>query len=859
MLETELTTYLRQLLPEYMVPSAIVVLDALPQTPNHKVDLNALPAVTVRSDMDGAPRDDLERELADLWGQLLNRDDVGIHNDVFQLEATSLHVMRLVHTHPEDLRGRDRGSVRVRESDGRDARREGAGRDERGRGKRMTSNTAPSFAVYEIRGPLDRAILDRAARRVVDRHDPSETALPPVRMTVFTIADDHHVLTIAMHRLVADDAGTAVLLGELSDAYLSMRDGGDRPPPDRGKPVLSPYTAQTRLSVDDAAAVHAFARRCGVTPADVLLAAWAVTLSRHSGERDVLVGATVSGRDHLPLRVRLRAGTTFDELVTEVRDETPAAVPDGPASPRPFADVPGLSCRQVPPTAAAIRADLELVVVENRLNLSADAETFADDTAARLLEHTVTLLRHALAEPTTPVDAPPPTPVPDVRSVLDLVVETIARYPDVPAVRSGERVLTFAELGRHAGRLAEQLAGRGVSPGGVVALHLDRSVELLVAMLASWQLGAAYVPVDPTYPRRRVEFVLRDVRAQVIITGSATPVDLFDTPVVVFDAAGDDAAAGPPLTARSTGSGEDSAYVLYTSGSTGQPKGVNVPHRALVNLLHSMAQVPGVTADDVVLALTSPSFDMSVPELLLPFTTGARMVVASTEDTRDPQRLIDLVLEERVTVMQATPVTWSGFLALAPENLRLRLAISAGEALPRAMANDLCRVATEVWNMYGPTETTVYSLIAQLRPEADDVAVPIGRPIDNTSTWVLDADGGVLPAGVVGELYLGGAGLALEYRGRPDLTEQRFVLGPPETAGERLYRTGDLVRLHDDGCFEFIGRADTQVKIRGHRIEVDEIATLLRRHPRIKDAVVVARDDGTGDRRLVAYVVPGPA
>jgi amino acid adenylation domain-containing protein len=307
---------------------------------------------------------------------------------------------------------------------------------------------------------------------------------------------------------------------------------------------------------------------------------------------------------------------------------------------------------------------------------------------------------------------------------------------------------------------------------------------------------------------------------------------------------------------RREGSGDDSAYVLYTSGSTGQPKGVDVPHRAVVNLLDSMARVPGVTADDVILALTSPSFDMSVPELLLPFTTGARMVIASTADTRDPQRLIDLVTAEGVTMMQATPTTWGGFLALAPKDLRLRLAVSAGEPLPRSLANEMGRVASEVWNMYGPTETTVYSLIALIRREADDVVVPIGHPIDNTSTWVLDADLGVLPAGVVGELYLGGAGLAREYRGRPDLTEERFVVGPPETGGERLYRTGDLVRLRGDGCFEFVGRADTQVKIRGHRIEVDEIATLLRRHPRVKDAVVVAKDDGAGDRQLVAYVVP---
>jgi amino acid adenylation domain-containing protein len=257
------------------------------------------------------------------------------------------------------------------------------------------------------------------------------------------------------------------------------------------------------------------------------------------------------------------------------------------------------------------------------------------------------------------------------------------------------------------------------------------------------------------------------------------------------------------------------------------------------------------------LALTSPSFDISVLELFLPLTVGARIVLASAQDARDPQRLLDLITEERVTALQATPVTWDALLELAP--VRLRLALCGGEALTRPLANRLCAVASEVWNMYGPTETTVWSLIAPVRPGPDDEPVPIGRPIQNTSAWVLNPDAGVLPVGVVGELYLGGSGVALGYRGRPGLTDQRFVAGPPETGNERLYRTGDLVRLRPDGDFEFLGRVDSQVKIRGHRIEVDEIAALLRRHPRVKDAVVVARDDGSGNRQLVAYVVPaGP-
>ncbi|NES30190.1 amino acid adenylation domain-containing protein [Micromonospora terminaliae] len=481
-----------------------------------------------------------------------------------------------------------------------------------------------------------------------------------------------------------------------------------------------------------------------------------------------------------------------------------------------------------------------------------------------------------MAAPDTPVDrlslvteeqrrellrlcAPPRTPLPDVRSALDLVLASIDRHPDAPAVHSGGRRFTYAELGRHAGRLADRLARQGVTRGDVVAVHLDRSVEALLAMLASWQLGAAYLPVDPTYPRRRVEFILRDARAQVIVTGPATAPDTFTalgTPVVVLDEADGDAADGAPLTATAGGSGEDSAYVIYTSGSTGQPKGVNVPHRAVVNFLTSMALRPGLTRDDVMLALTSPSFDISVLELFLPLTVGARIALASTEDARDPQRLLDLITEERVTVLQATPVTWDGILTLAPAHLRLRLALCGGEALTRPLANRLSEAASEVWNMYGPTETTVWSLIAPLRPGPDDEPVPIGRPIQNTSAWVLNPDGDVLPAGVVGELYLGGSGLALGYRGRPGLTDQRFVTGPPETGAERLYRTGDLVRLRPGGDFEFLGRADSQVKIRGHRIEVDEIASLLRRHPGVKEAVVVTRDDGSGNRQLVAYVVP---
>ncbi|MEU8258401.1 amino acid adenylation domain-containing protein [Micromonospora inaquosa] len=871
---------------------------------------------------------------------------------------------------------------------------------------------------YEIRGPLDPAVLSRAAEAVVERHAQLRTTfherdgrpfvtvhdsappvlrvvpvasldqwegraeeeravrfdlseLPLMRITLYPIGDDHHVLLIVLHHILTDGAGMGVLLDELSDAYAGLHDGGRWQPADLpttyqqhvaqertaatdgswtkdlaywrerlhdapavftmpgaaprpSRPTLSAHAAQASLTDADVTALQEFARRHRVSPAMVLSAAWVATLSRHCGDRDILVGTSVSGRDRaelrgliglfmnvVTLRVQAPAGTSFADLVTRVRDETLTAMVhrrppfaavvaelgrerslaynpvyqilfnNASRSTQAFAGVPELTSRRLPLASAALQTDLELVVAPEAdqrtlLNLEASADIYEEATAALLLEHMVNLLRHGMAAPDTPVDqlslvteeqhrdllrlcAPPRTPLPDVGSALELMLASIDKNPDAPAVHSGSRRFTYAELGRHAGQLAERLAREGVTRGDVVAVHLDRSVEALLAILASWQLGAAYLPVDPTYPRRRVEFILRDARAQVIVSGPGTAPDTFaalGTRVVVVDEVDGDAADGPPLTVSAGGDGEDPAYVIYTSGSTGQPKGVNVPHRAVVNFLTSMAERPGLTHDDVMLALTSPSFDISVLELLLPLMVGARIALASTEDARDPQRLLDLVTNERVTVMQATPVTWDAVLALAPAHLRLRLALCGGEALTRPLANRLCAVASQVWNMYGPTETTVWSLIAPVRPGPDDEVVPIGRPIRNTSAWVLNSDGGVLPAGVVGELHLGGSGLALGYRGRPGLTDQRFVAGPPETGTERLYRTGDLVRLRLDGDFEFLGRADSQVKIRGHRIEVDEIASLLRRHPRVRDAVVVARDDGAGNRQLVAYVVP---
>jgi amino acid adenylation domain-containing protein len=307
--------------------------------------------------------------------------------------------------------------------------------------------------------------------------------------------------------------------------------------------------------------------------------------------------------------------------------------------------------------------------------------------------------------------------------------------------------------------------------------------------------------------------------------------------------------------ARRSQSPASLAYVLYTSGSTGRPKGVQISHRAVVNFLTSMRRQPGLGAEDVLLAVTTLAFDIAALEIFLPLTTGARVVIAGREVTGDGRRLARLVAESRATVMQATPATWRMLLDAGWEGSRRLKVLCGGEALPPDLAERLLPRCAELWNLFGPTETTIWSTLWQVRPGQP---IAIGRPIANTQAYVLDREMQPVPLGVPGELYLGGDGLARGYLNRPELTAARFVPDPfhPES-GARLYRTGDQVRYRTDGNIEFLGRLDHQVKVRGFRIELGEIEAGLSRHPQVRDRVVVAREEGGANKRLVAYVVPG--
>jgi amino acid adenylation domain-containing protein len=428
-----------------------------------------------------------------------------------------------------------------------------------------------------------------------------------------------------------------------------------------------------------------------------------------------------------------------------------------------------------------------------------------------------------------------------------------ARTAEEIAVRSAGECLTYRELDRCANRLAHRLDALGVQAGDTVGVALHRSVNLPVALLAVLKVGAAYVPMDPGYPRPRLEHMLIDSGAQLVITESDLAAALPESQAahLLLDRADLEAV---PDTAPAWEFDENAlAYVIYTSGSTGVPKGVEIQHRALDNLLHAMADRLGWHGGESLLAVTTLSFDIAGLELFLPLTTGGRLDLATERESGDPYRLRELL--GGVSTMQATPATWRMLVDSGWAGHRSLQVLCGGEALTAELAEALRSRCGELWNVYGPTETTIWSCATRL-DEVDGVP-PIGTPLANTTCHVLDAHGQVVLTGTAGELYIGGLGLARGYRNRPDLTQRGFVPDPfSGEPGARLYRTGDLARRRPDGQLEFLGRSDSQLKVRGFRIELGEIESVLGRVPGVRQAVVVARPDTSGDAQLVAYVVP---
>jgi amino acid adenylation domain-containing protein len=443
-----------------------------------------------------------------------------------------------------------------------------------------------------------------------------------------------------------------------------------------------------------------------------------------------------------------------------------------------------------------------------------------------------------------------------------------AQQFEAQAERSGEAValsfdgasLSYGELNARANRVARHLRALGVVPGALVGLCVERSLDLLVALLGIQKSGGAYVPLDPDFPPDRLAYMLEDSGARVLVTtGEAAAALAVPATVQVVDlrAQRDALEALAATNLDPVGGPDDPAYVIYTSGSTGRPKGVVVSHAALSNFLGSMAREPGLEASDVLAAVTTISFDIAGLELYLPLVVGARIELLSREVAMDGEALSQALEASGATLLQATPATWRMLVESDWRPSRAVRALCGGEALPRDLADALLGRVSELWNLYGPTETTVWSTVS--RVEAAPEPITVGHPIANTRIYVLGPDRQPMGIGVPGEIWIGGAGVALGYHNRPELTAERFVADPFDSrSGARMYGTGDLGRWDAQGRLHHLGRLDHQVKIRGYRIELEEIEAQLATHPAVRQAVVVAREAGPGDLRLVAYVVYHP-
>jgi len=694
--------------------------------------------------------------------------------------------------------------------------------------------------------------------------------------------------------------------------------GRSLPSPDAG------YAEELlRLAAEATSALEQLARGEQLTLNTIVQGAWALLLSRYSGRDDVLFGATVSGRsaplpgietmiglfiNAVPVRARIRPDAEALAWLHQLQERqvellqyehSPLVAVQG------WSDVPpghalfdSLLVFENYPIDRSLRQytgsvrignvrhpeftnyPLSIVVSpgpELSLRVSYECRRFEAAAVRRMLGHVQTLLEALAGNPRQRVAGLPlltaaerrqlsqwndtrvvPT---DERWVHQLFEGQMERTPDGAAVLFEDETLTYRQLELRANQLAHALHDLGVRPDTVVAVHMERSAALVVALVGILKAGGAYLPIDPEYPRARRELMLADARPLVVLTDRATAAELpaVAAPVLTVEDGHDPLASQPTARPAAAIAGQNLAYVIYTSGSTGRPKAAMNTHAGLLNRLLWMQAAYPLTPADRVLQKTPFSFDVSVWEFFWPLMTGATLVMARPGGHRDSRYLLDIIVNRRVTTVHFVPSMLRVFLEeqdhLACDSLRQ--VICSGEALPFDLQRRFFeRSGAELHNLYGPTEAAIDVTAWRCRREGEPV-VPIGRPIWNTRIFVLDAELRQMPVGVPGELYLGGVGLGRGYLDRPDLTAERFVPDPlGDEPGTRLYRTGDLARYLPDGNVEFLGRLDDQVKIRGFRIELGEIEAILHQHPAVQAAVVQAREERLGQQRLVAYIVP---
>lgn len=684
-------------------------------------------------------------------------------------------------------------------------------------------------------------------------------------------------------------------------------------------------------------AVQRTARAHDATPFMVLLAAFQLLLHRYGGQEDVVVGAPIAGRVHpettdligyfastLALRTRFEDDPSFVGLLARVRatcldayehqevpletlllerqHERPAGqsglfsvmfvLQDGAA---PRLRLGNAEVEPVPMDLGVSKFDLSLSVAETPDGLRVSAEYRADlfeaATVERMLANFEVLLGGALASPETPVSRIPlltatereqvlvrwndtAVAYPQDETLVDLLEQQLRHTPDSIAVSDGADAITFKALHARAEILGHWLRAQGAGPGALVAVCVDRSIDLVVALLAVLKAGAAYVPLDPDYPAERLAFMLSDANPRVLLTQARLLASIpgHGGVTLAIDRDWPSAAPSPSVGVPARATPSDPAYMIYTSGSTGRPKGALNSHRGIVNRLRWMQSAYQLDASDAVLQKTPASFDVSVWEFFLPLATGARLVMAMPGGHRDPGYIASTIENAGITVVHFVPSMLAAFVEVADVGRQcrsLRDVICSGETLRTDLARQF-RAAiptARLHNLYGPTEAAIDVSFFECRGDELPPSVPIGRPVANTRLYVLDRHLAPVPIGVPGELYIAGTQVGMGYHGRASLTAERFPVDPfvatsintrslPRGHGARMYRTGDRARWQSDGALEFLGRLDSQVKLRGQRIELAEIEIVLREQTGVAAAAVIVREDAAGDARLVGYFVP---
>ncbi|HKY28030.1 MAG TPA: amino acid adenylation domain-containing protein, partial [Pyrinomonadaceae bacterium] len=665
-------------------------------------------------------------------------------------------------------------------------------------------------------------------------------------------------------------------------------------------------------------------RSQGVTLFMTLLAAFQVLLHRYSGVEDIVVGSPIANRNRselegligffvniLVLRTDCSGNPTFSELLRRVREVGLEAYahqdvpfdklveelkPERSLSYSPLFQVafalqkglestlnlPGLKLSWMEVDRGSSKFDLALFVSETADGLSClleyDTDLFQDTTIRRMLGHFENLLQSIVSNPDQRIGKLPMLTPAELSEVIamsrggelvenhrtclhELFQRQVEKNPENVALVYEEAQLNYRELNQRANQVAHYLRRVGVGAETLVGICLERSLEMVIGLLGILKAGAAYVPLDPTYPDERLRLIVEESGISVVLTEQRVR-DIFPQDAVrsiSLDADWTDVARESTENPEPNTVPGNLAYVIYTSGSTGKPKGSMIPHEGICNRLLWMQDAYHLTESDRVLQKTPFTFDVSVWEFFWPLITGARLVMAKPGSHGDSRYLVETIKQQEITTIHFVPSMLAAFLedGGVSECRSLKRVICSGEALTYELKERFRkRLPTELHNLYGPTEASVDVTYWHCGSEMDRPVVPIGRPIANTQIYVLDKELQPVPVGVAGELYIGGVGLARGYLQRADLTAERFLPDPFGEKGARIYRTGDLARYLADGNVEYLGRTDHQVKLRGFRIELGEIESALNEHPAVQQAVFVAREESTGSKRLVAYVVP---